>query len=152
MARRIAGFSLIELSLTIFLLGILSLPIGGMVVEHLRASIQGDDTVAAENLARYEHERLVGLSFNQLGDWCSMPQSQLPASEAWCPASVSGPNPYAALPHAVTRRVVTQTPTDNSSASMKRVTVRVFRPALSPASLIAMTTFVTDDVSFGGLQ
>jgi len=150
MARRVAGFSLIELSLTIFLLGILSLPIGGMVVEHLKASIEGDETVSAQNLARYELERIVAVRFNQIDDWCSVPQSQLPASESWCPATVEAPNPYAALPHAVTRRVSFQNPTDGSSANnMKRITVKVFRPAFSPEPVITMTAYRTDAVTYG---
>lgn len=144
------GFTLLELAMTIGLLGALAVPVGGLVVEHLRASVQTDGTLSAENLARYEHERLIWWSYLNVIDWCSVPKSDpnLPASETFCPAVVTPPNPYAGLPYIVTRDVENQLASDGS-AGMKRITVKVFRVG-ETKPMITVITYLADQVSFPG--
>jgi prepilin-type N-terminal cleavage/methylation domain-containing protein len=156
MARRVAGFSLIELTMTVALVGILAIPMGGLLVEHLGTSSRADTTIAATNLARYEQEMFLFRSAT--GSWCSVPRASLPASDpdrASCPATVSAPNPYAGMPFVVYRINTAQTATDNAG-SLRRIRVVVKRiMAQSGASITALEqmvtaiTFSATGVSFG---
>jgi prepilin-type N-terminal cleavage/methylation domain-containing protein len=148
MARRVAGFSLLELTLTVALIGILALPMSGLVVEHVRGSTQTDLLLAAESLARYELERVALLRYGNVNDWCSAPASQMPPSENECPGSVSAPNPYAGMAYLVSRQVQSQTPTDGSDG-MVRVRVRVFRRSETSSPLIQLFTYRANQVSYG---
>lgn len=125
MGRRVAGVSLLELILTIGLLGILAFPLAGVITQHLRASLTTDDSTAAANLARYEQElfEIRGLT----ASWCSVRRAALPPSDpnrASCPSTVSGLNPYAGLPWVVYRINAAQAATDGSSG-LRRITVIV---------------------------
>ena len=157
MARRVAGLSLIELTFTIALLGMIAVPLSGVVFEQSRASVQMDSTVAAVNLARYEHELFQVRSTTQ--NWCSVPNGALPASDpdkSACPGAVTNPNPYGTFaPFVVYRINAAQTPTDGSSG-LTRVTVKVKRvvqrngfliTALEP--VVSVVTYLASGVTFG---
>lgn len=151
MARAAAAFTLVELIITVALVAILALPIGGLVVAQVKGSFQADDMLAAMNLARYEQERVVMLGFAGTVSWCSTTPGNLPPSESWCPGSVSPPSPYGPGPVQVTRRVDLQTPTDgSSSAEMKRITVKVFRSGLA-TPVMTLMTYLAGGTSFSAL-
>lgn len=151
MARTAAAFTLVELIMTVALVAILAVPIGGLVVETVKGSALADDTLVAMNLARYEQERIAFLGFANTVSWCSVPPGNLPPSESWCPGIVNPSSPYGLGPLQVTRRVDPQTPTDgSSSAEMKRITVKVFRSGQA-APVATLTTYLANGTSFSAL-
>ncbi|MBI2495963.1 MAG: hypothetical protein HYY90_03805 [Candidatus Omnitrophica bacterium] len=157
MDRRVAGTSLLELVVTVALVGLLAAPLGGMVTEHLHASLTTDDDTAAANLARYEQE-LFELRDTD-SSWCSVPSKELPRSDPdrpRCPKAVKGLNPYVGLPFVVYRINTPQPATDGSSGLQRiKVIVKAIRgqndtgaiTALEP--LVTVTTYFAPSVTFG---
>jgi len=149
--------SLVELTVTIALVGVLAIPVSGLVMNHLQASLKTDDSIAAANLARYEQELFERRSLT--ANWCSAPRSRLPAADpdrASCPTTVTGINPYAGLPFVVYRINTAQTATDGSTG-LRRISVKVKAirrqatsgniTALEP--LVTVVTYLGPGVRFG---
>ena len=141
----LAGISLIELTVTLALVGILAIPVSGLVTNHLAASLKTDDSIAAANLARYEQELfdIRGTTAN----WCSVPRSALPASDpdrTTCPVNVIDPNPYTGLPFVVYRINTAQTATDGSTG-LRRISVKVkaIRQQNTSGNIIALEPLIT---------
>lgn len=57
-----SGMTLVELALTVGLAGIIGIPTGLLLSEHLRQAVTSRDSQVATQLARYEMERLDGLN------------------------------------------------------------------------------------------
>ncbi|MBI3011171.1 MAG: prepilin-type N-terminal cleavage/methylation domain-containing protein [Candidatus Omnitrophica bacterium] len=160
MDRRVvlAGFSLVELTVTIALVGILAIPVSGVVMNHLQASLKTDDSIAAANLARYEQELFERRDTKS--SWCSVPSSELPPSDPdrpECPKKVKGLNPYVGLPFVVYRINEGQRATDDSTGGLRRISVKVKAirrqetsgniTALEP--LATVVTYLRPGVRFG---
>lgn len=145
MDRRVVGVSLVELTVTIALVGILAIPVSGLVMNHLQASLKTDDSIAAANLARYEQELFEHRSLT--ANWCSVPRSRLPAADpnrASCPTTVTGINPYAGLPFVVYRINTSQAATDGSSGLRRiRVIVKAIRRQNTSGNITALELLVT---------
>ena len=138
------GLTLIELVITISLAGILGIPVGILLSEHLNAALRARDATVATNLARYEIERL-----DSLNDFCH------------ADLTINSPggttiNPYLGYPYALTRIVWCQTGNcasncgapANANNGVKRIEIRVTKSG-SSTILASLVTYRTQYVLFG---
>ena len=142
MSRRArCGLTLIELVLTISLVGIIGIPTGLLLGEHIRAAMTTRDSTLATQLARYQVEQLDSLVINGIGDFFAL-------------TNASFPN-YLGYPYDVTRTVTCLTdPLSNCSSvdptiqAMKKIEVSVTR-SNSTERLARLITYRTKHVLFG---
>ena len=146
MSIRRGGLTLVELALTIGLAGIVVIPIGVVLSQHLAGAMWSRDAGVAMNLARSEVERL-----DSLNDFC---HAQLNLTSP-TPPPVDGYWP--GYPYAMTRVVSCQqndcsvncgaAPT-NARNGVKRIEIRVTKSG-SGQLLASLVTYRTKFVSFG---
>jgi len=135
MSRR--GLTLVELTLTIALLGLIGIPTSLLLTEHLHGALRGRDSVLATQLARRELERLD--SFNDF------------AHPDLAVTTVTISN-YAGYAGYTMRRVVSCKAGDcivsPTAPALKEIEVTILRED-SSTPLARMTTFRARDVLFG---
>lgn len=136
------ALTLIELVLTISLAGLLGIPTGGLVTEHLRVAMTSRDSTMALQLARQELERLDGL--------------QRAAGQEFfvdLPLGTTTTLNYRGSPYTLTRAITCAagncTSTALANQGLKRIEVVVTRPG-SPAQLAKLISYRTKHVWFGG--
>lgn len=134
----VRGLTLIELVLTIALAGILAVPTGLLLTEHLREAMSSRDSTFALQLARAEVERLE--SFN---NFFKSPELNI--------GSTLMPN-YQGYPYDVTRAVTCQVGNCVSAAlnsqGVKRIDIVVTQAgSLQPQA--RLISYRTKHVSFG---
>ena len=61
-----SGFTLIELIMTIVIIGIVALPLSLLLVRHIESTFRSSDSVMALNLARFEMERVSLMSYSNV--------------------------------------------------------------------------------------
>lgn len=131
------GLTLIELVLTIGLMGVLGIAMGLLLGEQLQATVMAHDSTLAMQLARAELERLDALN-NFFAPELAV-------------GTTTTPN-YAGSPYTLTRAVSCLAGNCRSqrlaSQGLKQIRVSV-SPAGSKAILAALVTYRAKDVSFG---
>lgn len=131
------GLTLVELVLAIFLAGVIGMPVGLLISEHLRSALHAQRSGAAMQLARAELERLESLN-NFFAPDLALGTSVLPAYQGY---------PYD-LTRAVTCEAGNCTTTGVTTHGLKRIRITV-TPAGSAESLVTLTTYRTKHVAFG---
>jgi len=129
------GLTLVELVLTVGLAGILGIPTGLLLSEHLRAAVTSRDSTVAMGLARAETEQL-----DSLNNFFALPLGTVTIAN------------YQGYPYNLTRTITCQagncTSGSSNSQGVKRIVVTVTK-AGSTAPLARMTTYRTKHVLFG---
>ena len=131
------GVTLVELVLTIGLAGILGIPTGLLLGEHLNVSLRTRDSNLATQLARYEMERLDSLN-NFFASDLAVGTTVLPT--------------YQGYPYTLTRTVSCQvgncTSTSTTSQGVKRIQIAVTKPG-STEPLANLISYRAKCVCFG---
>ncbi|MEW6101246.1 MAG: prepilin-type N-terminal cleavage/methylation domain-containing protein [Candidatus Omnitrophota bacterium] len=130
MIKNRSGFTLVELVITIVVLGIVMIPLGFMSMEYLRAIVYARNLTAAQNLAKVEMAKVNNLSFSDttLADGYDTTISN-----------------YEGYSYDVRRTVNYAAGWDNN---LKQVRVRVYPAGETSAHLVDLITYVAA-VSFG---
>ena len=128
------GLTLVELVLTIALAGILGIPTGLLLVEHVRLGMQAQDSMRATQLARYEME------------WLDA------ANDFFALGSLGPVVNYQSSPYTMTRTVVCLegdcVSALTSTFGVRQITVTITKPDTG-AVLAQMITYRTKHVAFG---
>lgn len=127
-SRHKRGFTLVELIMTIVLIGITAVPLSLMVVQHIQSVYISHDYAVARNLARFEMEVVNNTAYASI-------------------ASASFPN-YRGYNYDVNRNVTFAQGNSSSSESLKRVAVSVTRHG-SAAALFNSVTYIAKNVNYG---
>ncbi len=122
------GFTLIELILTIILVGITAIPLSLMVFEHIESLYASEDYTLARNLARSELE--------------------LVNNTAYVGILTAGFPNYQGYNYDLIRTVTFVQGNAASAESLKRITVSVTKHG-SAAVLLTLATYIAKNVSYG---
>ena len=122
------GFSLIELIMTIVIVGIVSIPLGLLLSRHYESIFISEDYHNAMNLARFEMERVRNMSYANI-----------------ITASFSN---YQGANYDVVRTVTFVQGTALTAESLKRVLVQV-RKSGTLTIIFSSNTFIARNVSYG---
>ena len=140
MTRRGRGLSLVELVISIALLGILAVPTGMLLRELLVLIMNANDTVAAVSVARYEMERLDAIDDFYAADFNL--------------GTTAIPN-YQGTPYTLTRTLTCALQWNNGCTNTglgrpgsKRIVVVVTRPG-NPTPFATLQSLRTKNVSYG---
>ena len=125
---RKCGVTLVELIMTIVVVGIISIPLALLLKQHVQSAFQSQDYSSAVNLARFEMERVKKMSYNNI-----------------VTASFSNYQGYA---YDVIRTVSYAQGNAASAESMKQVQVDV-RKTGSATNLVSLSTYITRNVLYG---
>ena len=110
--RRVRGFTLIEVIVTVTIVGIIMLPIAATVIEYIRSGVVGDSIAVATNLAKRE----IGIINN-------LPYSDSTLNDGYDHVS----SPYLAGYNFDLRRTVSLvTDASGSTSNLKKVVVKVY--------------------------
>jgi prepilin-type N-terminal cleavage/methylation domain-containing protein len=126
--RRKQGFTLIELVLTIIVVGIISIPLSILISQYIESVFVSEDYNIALHLARLEMETVNNLSYNSIAS-----------------ASYSK---YYGYNYDVVRKVSYAAGNATSTESMKQVEVQVLKPGTAIA-LANLKTYITKNLSYG---
>lgn len=119
------GFTLIELVMTIVVVGIVSIPLSLLVGRHLQSTFKSGDYTTAMNLARFEMEKVNNMDYANIGN------------------NSSSDDGYDII------RTVTYAQGDAFSLeSVKQVRVDVTKTG-SPAVLFNLVTYLAKNVNYG---
>ena len=119
---------MIELIMTIVLLGIVSLATGAFVTEQIRGVVRSSEYTQALNLAQMELEMVNHLAYANI-------------------TNLTTTN-YEAYPYDVVRRVTFKNGTDITAESLKNITIEV-RKNGTTQGLVNVTTFIAKNVAEG---
>ena len=124
----LAGFTLIELILTIIVVAIVAIPLSLLLFQHMDGVFQSQDYTMALNLARYEMERVNNMSY------------------ASVTVGTFNINNFQGYSYYLTRTVslIQNTPPE----SLKQVRVDVRKSASSPI-LVSLITYLVANVIYG---
>ena len=122
------GFTLVELIMTIVVVGIISIPLSLLVSQHINSIAQSEDYGMAINLARFEMENVKNLNYANI-------------------VSGSFPN-YQGYSFDITRTVSFVQGNGASAESLKLVQVDVNRSG-SAAILFTLKTYIARNVIYG---
>lgn len=128
LSHKSKGFTLIELIMTVVLVGIAAVPLSLMVFQHIQSVYTSRDFTLARNLARFEMEVVNNTNYPSI-------------------ASASYSN-YQGYDFDVTRTVTFVQGTDASAESLKKITVSVTRHD-SATVLVNLITYIAKNVSYG---
>ncbi len=120
------GFTLIELIMTIVVVGLIALPLSLSLTAQVQGTVQSGAYTTAINLARFEMEKVNNLAYANISS-----------------ASFSNYNGYA---YNVTRTVTYAQGTASSTESLKQITVSVTQ-AGSATVLASLTTYIAKNVT-----
>lgn len=121
------GFTLIELVMTIVVLGIVSLPLSLLLGRHIQSVFISEDYTTALNLARFEMEKVNNMTYNSI-------------------ASRNFPN-YRGYSYDLTRTVTYAQGSDSSAERLKRIIVEV-RKSGGPEILTSMVTYIARNIIY----
>jgi prepilin-type N-terminal cleavage/methylation domain-containing protein len=127
-SRKAKGFTLIELIMTIVVVGIAAIPLSLLLGKHTQSVFQSADYTMALNLARLEMEKANNLAYTNINS-----------------ASFSN---YGGYDYDVTRAVGYAQGSALTPQSLKQVTVSVTRHG-SPTVLFSLVTYIANNVSYG---
>lgn len=121
------GFTLVELIMTIAVLGIVAIPISLMLSAHMESLYQSQDLTQAVNLARYDMETVNNMAYAGISS-----------------AALSS---YQGYPYDINRSVVYVYGNQAAPESTKKVTVAVTRAGKSDI-LFQLTSYVTNNIRY----
>jgi prepilin-type N-terminal cleavage/methylation domain-containing protein len=127
-SRKGGGFTLIELIMTMVVVGIASVPLALLIRQHIEAAQSCGQASSAMNLARLEIENVNAMDFAAIAT-----------------ASNLG---FRGYPYDVVRTVAYVYGSDATPEGLKKVTVEV-RAAGQKAPLIGLVTYVVRNVAYG---
>ena len=122
------AFTLIELVMTIIVVGIIAIPLSITLVKHVEAMFRSQDETKAVNVGRWDMEIMRNTAYANI-------------------ITASFPN-YRATGYAIIRTVSFVQGNSSSAESLKSVKVDVTRTG-SPEILASFTTYIARNVSFG---
>ena len=122
------AFTLIEMVMTLVIIGILAAPVGLMIGQQFEGVFFSQDSHEAMNLARFEMERVKKMSYASI-----------------ITASLSN---YQGYPYDITRTVSFVQGNAGSAESLKQVVVDVRRSG-SAAILFSLRTYIARNVLYG---
>jgi len=122
------GFTLIEIIMTIVLLGVISVALGLYVAQQVQAVARVDEYTLALNLARREMEIVNNLAYASIAT-----------------ATISNYDGYAGFSM---DRTVTVVPPPGGAEELKQVLVQIKRPG-GTENLATLVTYIANKVSFG---
>ena len=126
--RRKQGFTLIEMIMTIVIVGIVSIPLSLMIFQQVQATFYAEDMATALNLGRYEMERVDNLPFNSV--------------------SSATMNNYLGFGYDVVRTVSFVSGGALTTEAMKKVIVEVKKTGTAEV-VITLSTYVTKNILYG---
>jgi prepilin-type N-terminal cleavage/methylation domain-containing protein len=126
--RHKTAFTLIELIMTIVVVGIVAVPLSLLLSQHIESTFQSEDLTIATNLSRFEMEKVNNLAYASIVN-----------------ATFSN---YEGYNYDVARTVTYAQGSDVSAESLKKITVEV-RKSGSAAVLANITTYIARNVSYG---
>lgn len=126
--KRQAGFTLIEIIVTIILLGIMAVTVGIFSMAQMQGVARSQEETAAFNLARLELETINNLAFTSITSLTS--------------------NNYKSYGYNVIRTVSYVFGSDASAESLKQVVIEV-RKGGSSENLAKVTTYIARNATFG---
>ena len=126
--RRMKGFTLIELIMTIVVVGIVAIPLSLLIASHVESATYSKDTTLAFNLARFEMEGVNNTAYTSITD-----------------DSFSN---YQGYSYDVDRAVDYVSGSDITPESLKEVTITVTR-AGGGSVLATLVTYIARNVSYG---
>ena len=123
-----SGFTLIELVMTIVIVGIVSVPLSLLVGQHLKGAAQSSSYSVMLNLARFEMEKVNNTDYANI-------------------SSLSIPD-YEGYDFDMTRTVTFVQGNAASAESLKKITVDI-KDAGGSVVLLSLTTYLAKNVSYG---
>jgi prepilin-type N-terminal cleavage/methylation domain-containing protein len=126
--RSVSGFTLIELIMTIIVVGLVSIPLSLLIAEQVESAVYSKDSALAFNLARFEIEKMNNTAYASISS-----------------ASFSN---YQGYSYDVNRTVSYVNGDAGTAESTKKITVIVTR-AGGGDTLATLITYVTKNVSYG---
>jgi len=125
---RKAGLTLIELIMTILVIGIIALPISITLSKHVQSVFISQDYTTALNLARLDMEEVINTDYASIAS-----------------ASLSN---YKGYDYDLSRTVIYAQGGAGTAESLKLVTISVSR-AGSPTDLVTLKTYIVKNVTIG---
>jgi prepilin-type N-terminal cleavage/methylation domain-containing protein len=122
------GFTLIELIMTIVVVGLIAVPLSISLTEQVQGVVQSSASTSALNLARFEMEVVNNLAYTNI-------------------ASASFAN-YQGYPYDIDRTVAYVQGSAASAESLKSITVSV-KKAGSATVLVSLVTYIAKNLSYG---
>lgn len=122
------GFTLIELIMTIVVVGLIAVPLSISLVEQVQGVTQSTDYTAALNLARFEMERVNNLAYASI-------------------TSTSFSN-YQGYPYDIDRTMAYAQGNAGSAESLKQITVSV-KKAGDSTVLLSLKTYIAKNITYG---
>ena len=124
------GFTLVELIMTMVVVGIVSIPLSFLVIGHMESIVVSSDMTIALNLARFEMEIVNSSAYTDI----------------LIGTFVNANNPNS--DYDVTRIVTYEQGDDLSAESLKRITVQVTRAGDADV-IISLVTFIARNITYG---
>src|SRR3989338_1842788 len=123
------GFTLIELIMTLVVVGIIAVPLSLLLMRHVQSTFQSNDYTMATGLGRYEMEKVK-----------KMPYANITIGTTTV-------NNYLGYNYTVDR-IVALVPGGTPPETMKQVTITVKRSG-SPTVLVSFVTYIAQNVLYG---
>lgn len=121
------GFTLIELIMTLIVVGIISVPLSVLLLRHVQSTSQSNDYTMAIGLGQHEMEQVKKMPYASIASLTT--------------------TPYLGYNYTVVRTVVV-VPGGSVSENLKQVTVNVSRFG-SAAVLVSFVTYIAQNVLYG---
>lgn len=122
------GFTLVELIMTIVVVGIVAIPLSLLLSSHVQSVFDSGDYTIANNLARFEMEAVNNLAYADI-------------------VSANFTN-YQGYSYDIVRTVNYAQGSGSAAESLKRVVVQV-RKSGDPTILVSLVTYIARNVRFG---
>ena len=122
------GFTLIELIMTIIVVGIIAIPLSMLITEHFASTLNSSEHTMTMHLARFEMEKVNNMDYASISN-----------------ASISN---YEGYSYDITRTVTFVQGDASSPESLKQVTVDVTQAGGSTV-LFSLVTYVAKNMAYG---
>lgn len=122
------GVTLVELVVTIVVVGIVAIPLSLTLSQHIRSAFQAQDAASSRNIGRFELERALNTPYNNISS-----------------ASFSN---YSGYGYDVVRTVTYAQGNSGTPESLKKIVVDV-RKSGEPTVFATLVTYVAKNVNYG---
>jgi len=124
------GFTLIELIMTIVVVGIIAVPLSLLLSQHIQGVFDSADYTLANNLARFEMEVVNNLVYTNI--------------------TSANIYPYQGYDYTVTRTVTYAQGSASTAESLKKVVIDVKKSgSISATVLTSLVTYIAKNVGYG---